>query len=204
MPLEIKNYNEMKTKQFILTVMVIVLAASVFATDKPKMNIIPLEDTKALVAASQATPSVNQISIVSEEGQMVYFKESKKEMEGYKQIFNLSLLSDGNYEVKLKTGTVTVKRGISIDQGIISVKPMETEYEPVFIFANNVLKVSYLNFEKEEVKIKVFNNEGLIYKSELGDNFALTQGYDFSKLEKGNYSVLLADNSHGYWFTVTK
>lgn len=194
----------MKTKQFILVILAFVFVSNVFATETPKMNIIPLKDTKALIAISQESPTVNEISIISESGSVVYFKKSKKETAIYKQIYDFSQLENGTYEVKLKVGTTTIKNKLQINNGAVSVKAQKKEMEPFFNFANNVLKVSYLNFEKENVVVNVYNEVGLIYTYELGNDFTLHHGFDLSKLEKGNYDVMLANANKKYWFSVTR
>lgn len=194
----------MKTKQFILVILALVFVTNVFATETPTMNIIPLKDTKALIAVSQETPTVNEISIISENGEIMYFKESKKEITSYKQIFDLSQLENGTYEVKLKVGTTTIKNGLKINNGTVSVEAQKKEVDPVFTFANNKLKVSYLNFGKEDVAVCIYDKSQLIHKTELGNEFSLQRGFDLSKLEEGNYDVKLANASNKYWFSVTR
>jgi hypothetical protein len=194
----------MKTKQFILAILGLVFVANVYATETPTMNIIPLKDSKTLIAVSQTTPAINEMSIISEEGRIVYFKKSKKEMASYRQIFDLSQLEDGTYQVKLKVGSVTVKRGLNIDDGAISVDEQRTTLAPYFCFDNDLLKVSYLNFSKEDVKVKIYNDTELIHTSKLGNEFTIHSGLDLSKLAKGDYNVLLANADEKYWFSLTK
>ncbi|NQU53299.1 MAG: hypothetical protein HQ522_12255 [Bacteroidetes bacterium] len=194
----------MKTKQFILAILALVFTANVFATEIPEMNIIPLKDTKTLIAVSQTAPAINEISITSEEGRVVYFKKTKKEIASYRQIFDLSQLEDGAYEVKLKVGSAIVKRGLEIDNGTISVQEQKTALAPYFCFDNNILKVSYLNFQKEDVQVKVYSDRELIHTSKLGNEFSIHRGLDLSKLDKGDYTVMLADAGNKYWFSVTK
>jgi YbbR domain-containing protein len=134
----------MKTKQFFTVIVALVFATNVFATETPKMNIIPLKDTKALVAVEHET-SVNEITITDETGKIRYYKKSKNEMDGYKKIFDLSQLDEGSYEVMLKAGNITVKRNLCIEKGNVTVKQSRIEMDPYFSYANNILKGSYLN-----------------------------------------------------------
>lgn len=194
----------MKTKQLILATLALVFTANVFATEIPTMNIIPLEDSKTLVAVSQITPTLNEISIISEDGRTVYFKQSKKETAGYRQIFDLSNLEDGAYTVKLKAGTATVKREMQINDGTISVAAQKSELDPFFVLENNIVKVSYLNFEEKDVVVSVYNNRNLIHKSELGNEFTIHRGINISKLEKGDYEIMLANAGNEYWFSVKR
>ena len=194
----------MKTKRFILIMLTVACVANVFATETPKMNVVPLKDTKALIAISQETPSIHEISIISEDGKIVYFKKSENEIDNYRQIFDLSQLENGAYKVKLRVGATTVKRGLKIDNGTISVEEAKTEFDPFFAFNDNVLEISYLNFEKEDVVVHIYSDRQLICKKKLGSEFALHQGFDLSKLNEGNYDVVLANANDEYWYSVTR
>ncbi len=194
----------MKTRLLFLVAVALIVATNVVAIDLPKMNVVRISDSKTLVAASQEAPAVHQMSIIDERGQVVYYKESKEELPGYKQVFNFSHLDDGAYEIKFKAGRTTLTRSMNVENGLIKAEPQKIEYDPVFALNENTLKVSYLNFEKENVRLKVFNDQDLIYKSELGDEFVLQHGYDLSKLSKGKYNIVLASTNDEYWFSVTK
>ena len=192
----------MKTKQLILLFVAVVVSTSVSATKTPRMNIIPLGDSKALVAVEQDGKASQQISITSEAGQTVYFKES--DSPGFKQVFDLSELKDGTYTVKVSNSTASVKRNTEIQKGELTVKSPETEYVPVLITKDNILKVSYLNFSESNVSFAIYDNGNRLYNSVLGKEFAIQRGFDISKLERGTYDVLLATADEEYWFSVTK
>ena len=198
--------KKMKTKQFFITMLAIVFAANAFATETPKMSIIPLKDTKALVAFEQATPSVNEITITDEYGKIRYYKRSQNEMTGYKKIFDLSQLENGAYEVKMKAGTTTVKRGLEIIDGNVSVQKQKIEVDPYFSFKNNVVNVSYLNHRNEDVVVNVYNRKSnkLIFSSNIGNEFAVHRAINLSELTSGNYDVMLASSDQEYWFSVSK
>lgn len=179
-------------------------AANVFATDRPKVSITPLEDKKAVVSILQETPAVNEISIFSSDGSMVYYKKSKNKFANYSQVYDLSQLEDGDYEFKMKAGLTTVKSGLKINNGKISVVAQEKVLEPFFTFSGNMLILTYLNFEKDDVKVCIYNRGNLIHSTELGNEFTLQKAFDFSKLKSGNYDVQLASANEEYWYSVAK
>ncbi|NQU85459.1 MAG: hypothetical protein HQ541_06830, partial [Mariniphaga sp.] len=49
----LKENKDMKTRNWILVILAIAFTTNVFATKTPKMNIIALDDSKALVAVQQ-------------------------------------------------------------------------------------------------------------------------------------------------------
>lgn len=194
----------MKTKQWILAILAIIFATNVFAIETPKMNIIQLDENKALVAVTPGTPAIQELTISSDKGQVVYYRLSKKEESGLKKIFDLANLGDGSYSVKFKSGAATLKRDIEIEDGHVSVQPLQTELDPFFVFENNILKVSYLNFNQGEMAMAIYQGSCQVYQKSLGQDFTLQRGFDFSQLQKGTYDVSLACGDETYWFSVAK
>lgn len=194
----------MKTKQFLLVIVALVITTNVFATETPKMSVIPLKDTKAIVTIAYETPSINEISIVSENGSIMYYKRSKKPMTGYRKIFDLSQLESGKYELNLRVGKTAMKKEIAIEDGVVSVQKPQKQLEPHFSFADNMVKISYLNFENRNVRLCVFDKTRMIYSLKVGKEFAVHRALDLSALKTGNYDVLLANANKEYWFSVSK
>ena len=194
----------MKTRQFFMVLVALVIAVNVFATENGKMSIIPLKDTKALVSASHDTPAVNQVTITSDNGKIMYYNKSSRKMEDFKQIFDLSQLEDGTYEFKLKAGSSAVKRNIDIKDGIVSIQQEKKEIDPCFSFANNIVKVTYLNFENKNVLVQVYNSRKMIFSKDIGDEFRINRAINLSSLETGDYDIMLANNNKEYWFSVTR
>lgn len=194
----------MKTKQFLLLIMAVTFVANVFATDIPKMSIIPLKDTKALVTIQHTVPDVSEISITTEKGEVVYYKKSKKEMDLYKKIFDLSQLENGNYRLTLKAGNTIVKNDLSINKGMVSVLHQRNEMEPYFAVDKNNVILSYLNFEKKEMAVHVYNTNKLVFSKKLGNDLAMHRMLNLEKLKDGHYDILLADNHNSYWFSFSK
>jgi hypothetical protein len=86
----------------------------------------------------------------------------------------------------------------------IEVGESKVRFAPYFDFKNNELKLSYLNFDQENLRLYFYNNEGLVYESKLGRDFNITTGYDLSKLDKGNYKVVLSSYSNEFTYDLVK
>lgn len=184
--------------------MAVALAINVSAGKIPKMNIIALKDSKALIAVEQATPESSVLSVESKDGYIVYYKETRKESIDFKTIFDLSEFKDGLYTVKVKTGSTLLKRDFNIKNGLISVEPLKTEFDPVFAMKNNTLRISYLNFDQKDYRFLVYQDGILIHDSELGSDFDLQKKFDFSWLQRGKYDVTLSTTGKEYWYSVKK
>jgi hypothetical protein len=90
-------------------------------------------------------------------------------------------------------------KGIKVDE------KSQLRFDPYFNYADNVLKVSYLNFDGENLKLNFYDKNGdLIYQSELGKNFDVQSGYDLSALDPGEYDVVLTSNNNEFNFSLVK
>jgi hypothetical protein len=163
-----------------------------------------LGKAKVFVAIAQDEATKQELTIANEDGQVVYSSQPRKTGTNLVKIFNLSNLENGNYTFKFKNGTSTVKREVLIENGNVSVQPLVTEYAPVFAFDKNILKVSYMNYLNKNVVLYVYDDEDLIFKSSLGKDFSMQRGFDFSKLERGEYNVVLASADEKYAYSFTK
>ncbi|MBN1822676.1 MAG: hypothetical protein JXR31_05535 [Prolixibacteraceae bacterium] len=188
----------------LIVITAVAFAAIASAVEKPKMNVIPLEADKAIIALSNATPAYFEISINSEAGNTIYYKESKSKITDYKKIYDFSALNDGNYEVSVKVNDTRVKRDIEINRGKIYVGDSKVSYDPFVLVDNEILKISYLNFDEENIALKIYENGEMVYQSKLGKKFAINAGYDLSKLRAGNYQVVLEGNDELYAFSYIK
>ncbi|MCK3685313.1 hypothetical protein [Maribellus sp. YY47] len=193
----------MKTKKLAFVLVAVALSVSAYATKIPKMNIVAVDDSKALVTAVTDPGGASEFSIVSENGDIVYYKRSKAAAV-FRSVFDFSALSDGKYTVKIETGTAQVKSEIEVDGGDVQVKAVEKELAPYFAYDSQLLKVSYLNFDRENISMLIYNNGELVFRSNLGNDFTIQRAFDVSKMVNGNFDFVLARTDEPYSFNVTR
>lgn len=194
----------MKTKISIIAILTFFLATNVFAGKNFKFDITPLEAAKVLISINAEQSSRPSLTIVNESGRTIYNKKCKTAEYGTKQIFNFSKLENGNYEVRLTAGNTTLKNEVSIEDGVVTIKAQNKEIEPHFAFQDNLVKISYLNFEKSNVKAFVYKKGTLIHKAELGNDFMINKGLNISNLENGYYDLCLTNGDQNYWFSMKR
>lgn len=194
----------MKTKLLTTVFLTLVFTASVFATDTPQMKVIPLDNAKLLVAFIQNTPDANQLTICKESGEVMHIKRFKKGTFSYQRIYNLSKVEDGNYEVRLKYGKETLKKAITVNDGKVEEVKVNAQIPPVFSTTEKGLNLTYLNVEKNDVSLKVYDNGQLIKTAKLGSDFAIHKKINLEATEKGTYDILLASADKEYWFSVQR
>lgn len=189
----------MKTKQFALIILATVFTLSAVATEFPKMEVVEVDNSKALVKAVTDNSGSARISVVSEEGDLLYHKKVKADSE-FETILNLSELEEGKYTIKLNDGSTTVQRVVEVNQ--TDVKPLEREMEPFFSYNNDKLILSYLNFNQTDMSVFVYKGSQLLFRTELGDDFIMQRLFEISGKEKGNLNFVLAgaDKVYSYNF----
>lgn len=197
----------MKTIRTISKVTTIVafvaFANVVLATGNLKVSILPLTSEKAVVAISNNTGSTFQISIENEDGDILFYKETSDAASDYSKVYDFSRLDKGDYKLHVAIDGEKISRDFTIEKNNISVGKANPVIDPYFSFANNVLKVSYLNFSEKDVKINFYNNSDLVYSKLAGRKFNLSEGFDCSKLAAGNYSVSLSTVNDEYTYNFT-
>jgi len=185
----------MKTMKTLFASVLAFVAVSAIAVERPTMNVIRLEDDKDLIAIANENPVKFELSIESEEGKVVFYKESEKELTSLRQLIDYSALEDGAYSLKLKLNDTFVSTRLEIEKGALKVGESKTTYAPYFSFNNDLLKMSFLNFDQENLKVRIYNGSYLVYEDRLGNEFNVHAGYDLSKLESGKYQVELVSSN---------
>jgi len=107
-------------------------------------------------------------------------------------------LEKGEYKLSVSTNGLTTERNFSIDNENIAVGGEKSVLEPYFAYKDGVLKISYLNFPEENMNLSFYTDGDLVYSKEMGKKFNASEGFDLSKLEKGNYTVVLSTTSQSY------
>jgi hypothetical protein len=194
----------MKTKQFLFTFALVAFALVSGAVEKPKMNVIPLNDEKALIAVANEKPAYFELSILSEKGDLVYYKESSSEITDFRQLINYSNLENGNYTLKLKVNNTYVSRNLAINNNEMIVGETKMMYAPYFALENDILKLSFLNFDEENMKFRILQDGELVFENRLGNEFVISEGFDISKLEKGNYEIELSSYKNQFSYNIEK
>jgi hypothetical protein len=199
----LNNFRKQKMKT-IATIIIALSAMVATAAEKPRLDIYPISEEKAVVALLNNNSAKFEISVRSDDGRIVYYKQSVKNDSNYRKIFDFSNLESGNYEVSFKVDNYLVKRDIQIERNGLKVGVSELRYDPFFVQEGDVLKLSYLNFDQNNLSISLIREREVVYSKTLGRDFNTTRGFDLSKLEKGQYQVVLADGSTDFYYTIEK
>lgn len=194
----------MKTIKLALTVTAVAIATILAAVEKPRINVIPVNSEKAIIAIQNVQPTNFEISIKAENGEQVYYKQSGNKITEYSQVFDFKRLDKGNYVLNLKVNDTRLTNKFKVTKDGLILGEEVINYGPYFDYRNNELIISYLNIKQENIKMYLYNNNELVYETRLGSDFNLTKGYDLSKLTKGSYRVVMGSNENKYTFSLEK
>lgn len=194
----------MKTIKLVFTVMAVAIAAIATGVEKPKVNVVPLSTDRAIVSIENENPAQFEVSIEADNGDLVYYKKTNEPITDYRKVYDFKDLEAGNYVFNLKVNDTSVSNEFSVSPKGIVIGEKKMRFAPYFNYKEGVLQLSYLNFDKEPLKLNFYNSEGLVYQTELGKDFNIATGYDLSNLEKGNYKVVLSSYSNEYAYDIVK
>lgn len=169
----------------------VAIANTLFASGNLKVNIVPLKAEKAVIDISTLSNSTFSMSIANEKGQIVYYHENSNPGENYRKVYNFSDLEDGTYNLSVVSDDLTTERQFQKLHGVIKAGEEDTTLKPFFGYEDGILRCSYMNFTKEKLTLSFFGNDQLLYTKTVGNDFTVQQALNLSKLEKGNYEVIL-------------
>ena len=193
----------MKTiKTLTLIFALTVIANIAMAAGNLKVDLLPLNSERAVVAISNVADTQFQISIKNAAGDVIYYKETEGNASDYRKIYDFSKLENGNYKISVNIDGATSERNFSIDRDKINVGQMKKIVKPYFSYKDGVLRVAYLNYPGENMNLLIYDGDNLIYNKALENSFSVNEGLSMSKLQSGNYQVVLATGNDVYDYTV--
>jgi len=194
----------MKTIRTLITVLAVVIVATATAVEKPKMNVVPLTADRAIVSINNDKEALFELSIQADNGELVYYKQSTQPLTNYQKVFDFANLENGDYTMVLKINDTRLTKDFQVSSKKIEVGETKLRFDPYFAYAENQLKMSYLNFDGENYNLSIYGDKGLVFDTKLGKDFNLTTGYDLSRLSAGKYDVVLSSYDNEFTFSLEK
>ncbi|WP_346855577.1 hypothetical protein [uncultured Draconibacterium sp.] len=193
-----------KLNNVLTAVALILISGAAMATGNLKVNIEQSAYDEAVVKISNVVESQFEVEIRNVNNDIVYYKQTQRPSKNLTQTFDFSRLRDGDYTLEVRLDNEQNLSVINIRSGKVTVTDQDKEVQPYFAFKNDRLDISYLNHEKDEVMLYVYDNKmgKLLQEIALGTDFALHSAVDFSKLNKGSYDAVLVSDDNVYEYNV--
>jgi hypothetical protein len=194
----------MKTKKSLVTLLAVAIVTLASATDLSKMTVNPLNADQLIISVANDKEFSFEIGVYASNGDIVYYKQSDKPISTYQKIFDVKNLEDGKYKMILKVNDTSMEKNFIVSPSKIFMSESELSIDPYFIFDGNDLKFTYLNFKYENFKLEIYEGYDLIFKTKIGADFPINSGYNLSKLEAGNYKVVLSSYNKEFIYQFAK
>ncbi len=194
----------MKTKNWVIIILAIFITSTGFATEIPKMDIVSNNTEKIRVGFESVKACQVELTILCDDGTNLYYWKSKSPKERINWTFDLSNVKCGKYKVYLNYGEQSMYRELSVTQKGINTGPTVQLHQPFFSYSDDTLKLSFLNSGMENVYLNIYQDGDFINGVSLGKNLNIQKIINFSKLEKGEYDVVLFDNYSIHHYMVNK
>lgn len=193
-----------RTIRIIILLMVVGLTANtVMGSGKVKVDLISGLTDLAVVEIVNSEMSEIEVDLKDSYGETLYSKKTKTPLENFKTKYDFSSLEDGTYRFTVKIDKEKTVNTFKIVNGGIKEVGTRKSVDPYFKFEHNILKVTFLNFEKENTKMYAYDGNTLLYEKELGSEFSIDHGVNFSDLGWGDYRVVLANDLDIYEYEVS-
>ncbi|HCY41548.1 MAG TPA: hypothetical protein DHV48_09360 [Prolixibacteraceae bacterium] len=168
------------------------------------INLIPKTDAKALLEISNYDAHKYEINISNSSGEMVYYHETKENLTNHSKLFDFSQLEHGVYKVEVKIDGASNEQLLTIGKNGIEVGNSVKKADPVFSFSDNILKISYLNYGSNQMVLHIYENSSLVWDKNLNNEFVVQKGFDISKLDRGNYTIVFASGDDIYEYDLKR
>lgn len=199
------KFKIMKTITTLSFLFVTILLSNVsMATGNFKVSLTARNEGKALLSVTNDSEQIYEIKISDSEGNMIYSYETEDSNANFNQTLNFSKLEHGLYKMNVKMEGAQYEKYLTVNQEGVSVEKSTKKTAPVFQFKNNVIAVSHLNHGLEKVSAHIYQDGVLIWEKDMENGFSINKGIDISKLDRGNYNLILLSGNDVYEYQVSR
>lgn len=170
-----------------------------------KVNMKSTTDDFTTVEISSNVISHFEIDVLNAYGDRIYTMETDAPKNSFKKKYDFSKLENGTYWHLVNIDKESTVNKFKVENGKVEILEVRKSIEPFFKFEDDVLKMSYLNPQKEEVKVYVYDrSNALLTKASLGSDFSINKAINFSELRRGSYEVVLVNGMdiHEHYVTI--
>lgn len=189
----------MKTLKNIFALMIAILATNAAMASGLRVNVLENDADLTVVEISNNKMSNFEIEVSNAYGEELYRMKTKSPVNEFKKRYNFSGLEDGIYWYSVKIDKEKVVKKMEIEEGRVNVVEVRKTLEPYIKQENDMIKLSFLNFQNEDVKVYIYGSDNnLVAEADLGNEFSITKAINVEELEKGEYEMVITHNYDYY------
>lgn len=143
------------------------------------------------------------ISIVDTEGVSLY-SESLDESLAFNKKFDFTTTPNGVYFIETKEAKeITVTPVIVSDNKVAIVTESSKRFRaPDVKIEGDVAKVLIRNFHEFPVSISIYDTDGNVLKKQTSDSLLIYYAYNFTDLDKGDYTISVTQGDYNFTETI--
>ena len=182
----------MKTILKVTTVLALVLNVATGMAKASELNLSAANETKSLVLTLDKASIDLTVRFMDTENHILYAEKIKNGTVTKK--FNLQSLENGLYYITATDANKIVLYTVQVKDESVSILGKDETVKPYFRKTKEKLFVNYLNLEKSEVSIKVYDEENRVVFSEIvTDEMIVEKAFNFEGAYAGNYSIIVSN-----------
>ena len=158
--------------------------------------------TRAAIVYTSHEAGNYSLSIETKDGQEVLYNEYVRAMGKTARVFDFINLEDGAYKVVAKKNGKRIERAFTIKEGELRYTGRVT-IDPIFKANGTHAIIELPNEQGKKVFVKVLDSKGEVLYSSVEEN-EVRKNFEFSKVDAGEYTVLVDIDGDDYHFGYTK
>ncbi|AHW61893.1 hypothetical protein SAMN05444285_12222 [Draconibacterium orientale] len=168
------------------------------ASGNLKVNMADSESEATVMKISNSEMVNYEIKLEDAWGNQIYEMNTEIPRSEINKRYDLSNLENGMYWYSVKTGDEEIRKQLSVNYGEVEVMDVRKTVDPYFYQDGDQIKLTYLNYESEDIRLYVYDNNTLLKEVALGKDFTIHKAIDFSDLNDGEYDVVLTNDYNIY------
>jgi len=169
-----------------------------------RVNIAPKTEGKALMEISNNTEQKYEISLSNESGEVLYRHKTKGEHSKLNKVFDFSKSEFGVYKLKVKRDGESNEQLLTVTKSGVQVGETIKKTDPIFSYRDNLLILAFQNHNNEELTLNLYQKADLILSKKMKNTNSIKKGFDLSKLDRGDYSVVFSTEDEVYEYQFTR
>jgi hypothetical protein len=179
------------------TVVAFMFATVAGMAREPKLNLLSVGKAKSVVLTMDASSKGVQVKLMDADLNVIY---SEKMSEGqFSKKINLKDLNDGIYYLSADDSFKSYSYTIVLNNNTMNVVETAEEIKPFFRKTDNMIFMNYLNLDKSDLSIKIFDAESrTVFTQEVTDEMIVEKAFNFTDAFPGTYMVTVKSAGKTY------
>ncbi len=179
------------------TVVAFMFASVACMAREPKLNLLSAGKAKSVVLTMQASAKGTQIGLRDADLNVIY---SERMSEGhFSKILNLKDLMDGTYYLSADDNFKNYSYTMVLENDSVKITEADEDFKPFFRKTKNMVFMNYLNLDKAELSIKIYDAESrTVFSQEVSDEMIVEKAFNFKDAYAGTYTLIVKSAGKTY------